>query len=74
MEYRHRCTVMKDLPYQASDGPERGPQPSVGTLHVGRVVWLDHDLVERSGKVEIRAYAEGIGLVTVDPGALSASC
>jgi hypothetical protein len=73
-EYRHSCTVSKDLPYSVVDQSRKETQPSVGTLHTGRVVWLDHDLETFAGHTAVRAYVDGIGLIRVDPGSLSAVC
>ena len=39
--YRHSCTVSQDIPYSVLEGSPKGAQPGVGSLRIGRVVWLD---------------------------------
>ncbi|MBE7157989.1 MAG: hypothetical protein INR62_06075 [Rhodospirillales bacterium] len=56
------------------DDVRKGAQPGMGVLRVGRVVWLDGDLQQMETKSSVRAYAEGIGLIDVDPTALSRVC
>ena len=73
-EYRHCSILVKELPYSVIQDFPKGPQPAAGVLHIGRVLWLDHDLVEAHGKSQVQAYAEGIGLIAVDPSVLSHDC
>lgn len=73
-EYRHSCTISRELPYNVVQNFAKGSQPGIGVLRVGRVVWLDGDLKDGAHKPSVRAYAEGIGLIDVDPTALSAVC
>jgi hypothetical protein len=73
-EYRHSCTISKQVPYNVIDKGSKGTQPGVGVLEAGRVVWLDHELDTNTSKTTLRAYAEGVGLINIDPGALTAVC
>lgn len=74
VQYNHSCVVRKQIPYSVVDDRRKGNQPSVGMLQVGRVVWLDHDLEKVGGIETIRVFVDGIGLIRVDPGSLSAVC
>ena len=72
-EYRYSCIIAKDIPYNVIEGALKGSQPGIGTLHVGRVVWLDHQMDTGSAGTDTQAFVDGIGLITVDSGSLSAS-
>lgn len=69
-KYNHSCIIMKDLPYDVTERPPDARLAPTGVLHTGRIVWLDHDLQNLLGKTEVRAYVDGIGLITVDPRSL----
>ncbi len=70
-EYRHSCTVSKEVPYSVVDSASKGTHSGEGILNIGRVVWLDHKLESSSGGATCTAFADGIGLITVDPRSLS---
>lgn len=72
-EYRHSYTVSEEIPYSVVEQSSKGTQSGVGTLHTGRVIWLEDELDTATSKTVLRAYAEGIGFINVDQGSLSAT-
>lgn len=73
-EYRHSCTVSKQIPYHVVDTSTKGTQPGVGVLAAGRVVWLNQELTSASGTASVQAFVDGVGVISVDPSSLSAVC
>ena len=55
---------MEDTPYQAEE--LTGTHSSVGTLHLGRVVWMKKDLQEQTTDQRVPVYAEGVGVVLLN--------
>ncbi len=70
-EYRQSYTVNEDTPYQVEEGQLKGTHASTGILQMGRVVWIREHSEERAPDQPIRAYAEGIGLVSLAGSLLS---
>jgi hypothetical protein len=66
-EYRNTCVITEQTPYQIADGSSKGIQPGHGVLNPGRVVWLEKDLDEKLSEPSVSAYAEGIGVIAIDP-------
>ncbi len=62
-EYRKTYVVSTDVSYANTNASEKGPHCGEGTLHKGRVVWLENDPQPSDGGVQVPAYAEGVGVV-----------
>jgi hypothetical protein len=73
-DYRETCTVISDIHYQVREGTAQGTHPSSGTLHKGRVVWLQKDPQQSNAESLVPAYAEGVGIVLLDPRCLVHAC
>lgn len=54
---------------QVQEGFPKGPQAGVGVLTPGRVVWVQNQAVNAES-LPTTAFAEGIGVVAVDPRSL----
>lgn len=67
-EFREQRVICCETHYEVADGFPKGPQSGTGILTTGRVVWLRNDR-DASEPVTV-AFAEGIGVVTVDPQSL----
>ncbi len=72
-EFRFTCVITQETPYLIAPGVPQGVQPGKGILHIGRVVWLENKMDEDSAKALVSAYAEGIGVITIDPSLLTCS-
>ena len=64
--FRHPYTTASILPYEVVEGTAKGSQNSKGSLGLGRVIWLRTTLEEVTSDHMVTAYAEGIGIITVD--------
>jgi hypothetical protein len=73
-DYRETCTVTSDIHYEVREGVIQGPHASSGTLHKGRVVWLQKDPQQSNTDSLVSAYAEGVGIVLLDPRCLVHEC
>ena len=69
-EYRECYVLTKDTPYSVEENQHKGTHSSTGLLKIGRVVWIKERLEERASDQCTLAYAEGVGLVTLDPSSL----
>lgn len=67
-DFRFIYVLTRDIPYSAADKSTGGTASSEGTLHAGRVVYLAGPC---SAGDPVRAYAEGLGIVSVEPEALA---
>lgn len=63
-EFRKTYVLSTDVCYHISQ-EQKGSHAGDGTLHQGRVVWLEND--PQPDGDEIAAYAEGIGVVLLAP-------
>ena len=70
-DYRESCTVMRDTHYEVGEASSKGTHSGSGTLHKGRVVWIQKSLSESAHEPSVSVYAEGVGIVSLDPGCLS---
>ena len=66
-EYQEQRIIRCDTRYQVQEGFSKGPQSGSGMLTTGRVVWVRNDLETGNGTT---AFADGIGIVSVDPKSL----
>jgi hypothetical protein len=60
--YKETCKVVRNLPYQAEEGSYAGG----GVINRGRIVWIQQRLGEKASEPLIRAFADGIGLISLD--------
>ena len=67
-EYREQRTIRCDTRYQVQEGFPKGSQSGSGMLTTGRVVWVRND--PEAGNAGSTAFADGIGIVSVDPQSL----
>jgi hypothetical protein len=65
-DFRHTYTTTGTMPYEVVEGTAKGSQNSKGSLGLGRVIWLRATLEEATSEHMVPAYAEGIGIITVD--------
>lgn len=70
-EHRESCIVTRDTHYEVGEGSNKGTHASSGTLNIGRVVWLQRSLQDIGDEQVVFAYAEGVGIVALDPECLS---
>lgn len=66
-DHRESCIVTHDTPYEVAEGQAEGTHPSSGMLHRGRVVWIQRKLSDCHDEESIAAYAEGVGMISIDP-------
>lgn len=66
MEYREQRTILHDTHYKVDDHFTKGPQAGSGTLTIGRVVWLQNANIRSAEDSTVTAFAEGIGVVSVE--------
>jgi hypothetical protein len=66
-EYREIYTVMGNTPYQVEEDSLKGLSSDGGVLRKGRIVWVEKRLGKQSPQTLISAYAEEIGLISLDP-------
>ena len=68
-DYKETCMIVRNIPYQCEDELFKGMSAG-GVLGKGRTVWVQSFLEtkKRSASAHsVSAYAEGIGIVSVDP-------
>ena len=66
-EYREIYTVMGNTPYQVEEDSIKGLSSDGGVLSKGRVVWVKKQVGKQSQQSLISAYAEEVGLISLDP-------
>lgn len=67
--YREQRIIRVETQYQVQDGFPKGSQSGLGVLTPGRVVWVQNQSIG-DGSTQTTAFAEGIGVVSVDPQSL----
>jgi hypothetical protein len=68
-DYEVICMVARNLPYQFEEEHFKGRPMTGGVLGKGRIVWVQRSLEVKSrfaSALSVSAYAEGIGIVSVD--------
>ena len=70
-EYREQRIVAHDTHYRVDENTRKGPQAASGILSTGRVVWVRQASERVEQDPAVSAYAEGIGVVALDPQSLS---
>ena len=68
-EFRKTYVLSTDVSYHVTQ-QQKGPHAGEGTLHQGRVVWLENDPQPNGESTQVAAYAEGVGVVMVAPEAV----
>ena len=66
-EYRDVRIISRDTPYQVEDLQLKGTHSAEGTLQAGRVVWAKHGENPSASESLIPVYAEGVGIVFLEP-------
>ena len=66
-EFRKERVVACEVRYQVSEEGRRETHAASGTLSAGRVVWVQEDQAQKEAMSVVAAYAEGIGIVSLDP-------
>ena len=66
-DYRETYVITRDVPYTVAQGQAEGTHPSSGTLHVGRVIWIQRKLVDSKNETTVSAFADGVGIIDIDP-------
>lgn len=64
IEFRETYVLATDVSYRNTDSDTSGTHSSEGTLHQGRVVWLE-SRPRPTEQASVTAFAEGVGLVTL---------
>lgn len=67
-EYQEQRIIRCETHYQVQEGFSKGPQAGSGVLTTGRVVWVRRNPVGATDSTT--AFAEGIGVIAVDPHSL----
>ena len=68
--YQETCVIVRNIPYQCEDELFQGMSVTGGVLGKGRIVWVQSFLETKkrsASAYSVSAYAEGIGIVSVDP-------
>lgn len=65
-EFNDQQVIRHDSPYQVDARFAKGPQAGTGVLSVGRVVWTEADARFAEDDAPVSAFAEGIGVVSVE--------
>jgi hypothetical protein len=65
-DYKETCVISRNIPYQFEDELFKGKSMAGGVLGKGRIVWVQ-SFLETKKRSAVSAYAEGIGIVSVDP-------
>ena len=65
-EFKHQHIIRRDSPYQMDERFATGPQARMGLLSTGRVVWTERDAAPAQDDATVSAFAEGIGVVSVE--------
>ena len=65
-EFNDQQIIHHDSPYQVNEGFAKGPQAGQGVLSAGRVVWTDAQAKFAANDATVNAFAEGIGVVSVE--------
>ena len=71
-ELRVQRVLASQTEYQVTDTSRKGPQTGSGILAAGRVVWIQEAFGPESQQGSVPAYAEGIGVVSLDTRCLRA--
>ena len=69
-DYKETCVILRNIPYQCEDELFKGMPMAGGVLGKGRIVWVQSFLETKkhsASAYSVSAYAEGIGIVSVDP-------
>ena len=64
-DFKIEYILTQSVPYKCADEGRKGTHASKGILHTGRMIWLRSDSSE-GGSQRVSAYAEGIGLVSLE--------
>ena len=66
-DFRKERVVACDVRYQVSENGRRETHAASGTISAGRVVWVQEEQAQKDASPVVAAYAEGIGIVSLDP-------
>lgn len=69
-EYRGCYVVTQATPYNVEEGRLKGTHSGTGILEIGRVVWIREHAEEKVSEQQTYAYAEGVGLVSLESSSL----
>ena len=70
-DHRETCIVTHEISYEVAPGDVKGTHASSGTLYRGRVVWTQKAPNAYVDGEKVSAYAEGVGIVTLDRTSIS---
>jgi hypothetical protein len=70
-DHRQTCIVTHETSYEVVAGSVKGTHASSGTLYRGRVVWTQKAPSAYTDGEKVSAYAEGVGIVTLDRAGIS---
>lgn len=65
-EFKEQRIIRSETPYQVDEQFAKGPYAGTGVLTVGRVVWTRNGLSIPESDAKISAFAEGVGVVSVE--------
>lgn len=71
VEYQNPYIIRSEVAYEVQEPSKKGTQAGIGNLNIGRVVWVSKSLGNDSAAETVSAYAEGIGVISVNPQLLS---
>jgi hypothetical protein len=70
-DHRETCIITKETSYEVAPGNVKGTHASSGILYRGRVVWTQKAPSAYADGEKVSAYAEGVGIVTLDRAGIS---
>jgi hypothetical protein len=66
-DFKTEYILTQSVPYECADEGRKGTHASKGILQTGRVVWLRGDPTEGGSHERVSVYADGIGMVSLEP-------
>jgi hypothetical protein len=67
VNFKTEYILKQDVSYRCAAEDTKETSASEGMLRTGRVVWLDSPVADSESAVTLNVYADGIGIVSVDP-------
>ena len=69
-EFQDQTTIQHETRYQVDEHYPKGPQAGTGVLGAGRVVWTQGQTNRASDEAQAKAFADGIGVISVEAASL----
>lgn len=69
-EFQEQTTIQHETSYQVDLSYPKGPQAGSGVLGAGRVVWTKKQGENATAEEKAKAFADGIGVISVQAASL----